>query len=280
MDGDSVSLNSEVESDFSRVRRDQVLSALAARVRGASQSARSMEFDEVLDALGRHSVSDLGIREIPLDAIIGSVDRSHDFDRRFRPTSSRSKQRWQRIAKANLKGEAIPPIDVYRLGRYYFVKDGHHRVSVARAMGLAVIDAHVIEVHTFLDPSGLESRADLERKHWRRLFLQRVPIRKPERGEVKVSDPAAYGTLAEMVEAWATRRMHAEHAYMEPREMAQRWFDEEFRVVRELVEEAGVRGADETDADAYIRVSGERYRLIREHNWDREILKLIRAPKR
>ena len=80
---------------------------------------------------------------IPLDQIVGSVDKVRDFDPQFRPRTGRSRQRWERIDEAARRGESFPPIDVYQLGDLYFVRDGHHRVSVHRALDLPEIEADV-----------------------------------------------------------------------------------------------------------------------------------------
>jgi len=278
---DSGSARIDAESDFMRARRLQTLSALAARLRGDHEdTSRALSFDEVVEALGRRGERRLGLQLIPLDAIIGSVDKVRDFDRRFRPTSDKSRARWERIARASRVGEEIPPIDVYKLGDYYFVRDGHHRVSVARALRLKLIEAEVTEVQTLLEPRDFGRRTDLEMKLWRKLFLQRVPLEKSWRGKVTVSEPYAYGVLAEMVEAWAARRMQAEAALMDKQEMARRWLEEEYVPVLELISDAGLKGEDETEADAYMRVAGERYRLIREHLWDREIMNQIKGQAR
>lgn len=266
----------DAESDFLRARRLQTLSSLAARLRGDhDDTLRALSFDEVVEALGRRGERRVGLQLIPLDAIIGSVDKVKDFDRRFRPTSDKSRARWERIARASRVGEEIPPIDVYKLGDYYFVRDGHHRVSVARALRLKLIEAEVTEVQTLLEPRDFGRRTDLEMKLWRKLFLQRVPLEKSWRAKVTVSEPYAYGVLAEMVEAWAARRMMAEAELMDKQEMARRWLEEEYAPVLELMVEAGLKGEDETEADAYMRIAGERYRLIREHLWDREIMEQI-----
>ena len=82
-----------------------------------------------------------------------------------------------------------------------------------------------------------------------------------------------------MVEAWAARLMHAEGAYFDKEEMARRWFDEEYSPVLEMIDSAGVRGPLETGADAYIRVAGERYRLIREHAWNNDVMDMIREQQ-
>ncbi len=108
-----------------------------------------LSFDHTVAALGRVSEHDLGLEEIMLDSIIGTVNRRNDeFDRLFRPRTRRLHGRWQRIAAARRRGETMPPIDVYRIGHLHFVKDGHHRVSVARAHGDTTIDARVREVKT------------------------------------------------------------------------------------------------------------------------------------
>lgn len=269
----------DAESDFMRARRHQVLSSLAAKLRNDGD-VEAMSFDEVVDALGRRAENYLGTKLIPLDAIVGSVDKVRDFDRRFRPTSARSRQRWERLSRASRKGEEIPPIDVYQVGDYYFVRDGHHRVSVARSLGLDVIEARVTAIDTFLTPVGIGGRSDLELKHWRRIMLQRVPFTGEARAAVAVDNPTDYGVIAENVEAWATRTMHAEHAYMDPPTMAERWYAEEFRPVVDMIEEAGVRGVNERPAEAYLRVARERYLLIREHDWNAEVLAAVKKKKR
>lgn len=271
----------DAESDFLRARRHQTLSALAAWIRSDTHDVvRSLSFDEVVDALGRRGESYLGTQVIPIEAIIGSVDKARDFDRRFRPTSGRSRERWERLSRASRTGESIPPIDVYQLGGYYFVQDGHHRVSVARSLGLKVIDANVTRIETFLTPTDIASREDLERKNWRRVFLLRVPLTGKARADLSVTDPAQYGALAENVEAWGARAMHADQAYMDQRTMAARWHAEEFEPVVRMISDAGIRGEDETDADAYLRVVCERYRLIREHAWNEDVLAKIQRSKR
>lgn len=277
---DSGSPRIDAESDFLRARRLHALTSLAARLRGDDDSTRALSFDEVVEALGNLGERRLGLQLIPLDAIVGSVDKVRDFDRRFRPTSDKSRARWERIARASRIGEEVPPIDVYKLGDHYFVRDGHHRVSVARALDLKLIEAEVTEIRTLIEAGDIATREKRELKLWRRLFIQRVPLDKAVRGEVRVSTPHAYGRLAEMVEAWAARTMQAEGEFMDKRTMARRWLDEEYLPVLDLMAEAGVTSADELDADAYMRVAGERYRLIREHEWDREVMRQIRDLRR
>jgi hypothetical protein len=229
----------------------------------------------VVDALGRRGERSLGIKVIPLDQIVGSVDKVRDFDRRFRPTSDRSRRRWERLAEKTRMGEYLPPIDVYKLGNLYFVRDGHHRVSVARAQGVDQIEAAVTEIDTVISTDGVGGRRDLDGKNWGLRFLKRIPLTGGRRAEINCTDPLEYPRLAEMIEAWACRLMHEEAAYFDKPTMAVRWYDEEYTPVVAMIDEAGVRGPAETGADAYLRVARERYRLIREHDWNRDVLKMI-----
>jgi len=270
----------DAENDFLRARRRQVLSRLAAWLRRAPDDVNIMlPFDEVVAALGRTGERRLGLQVITLDSIVGSVDRSREFDRRFRPTSGQVRERWQRLALAQRRGEAIPPIEVYRVGDMHFVVDGHHRVSVAHALGLKTIDAYVTEVLTRLSPGGIRYRGDLLVKDYRRIFLDRVPLVGEARRAVALTDPWDYAELAESVEAWGFRLMQDEGRYLDRFTVAQRWHDEEFVPVVRMLRQAGMIET-QTEAEAYMWVSSERYRLIRTHRWDDDVISAVRETKR
>jgi hypothetical protein len=270
----------DAEHDFLRARRRQVLSRLATWLRREPDDVNIMlPFHEVVDALGYLGERKIGPRVIRLDSIVGSVDRGRDFDRRFRPTSGRVRERWERLALATRRGESIPPIEVYRVGELHFIIDGHHRVSVAHAMGLSTIEAKVTEVRTKLDPSGIRYRGDLIVKDYRRLFLERVPLSGHARASVVFTDPWDYARLGEHVEAWGFRLMQDEGRYSDRATLAQRWFDEEYVPVVAMLRQADLIG-DRTDAEAYLWVACERYRLIRTHRWDDEVFEAVRSQSR
>jgi hypothetical protein len=213
---------------------------------------------------------------IKLDSIVGSVDRGRDFDRRFRPTSGRVRERWERLALAARRGEDIPPIEVYRIGDLHFIIDGHHRVSVAHALGLSTIEAQVTEVRTKLNPSGIRYRGDLIVKDYRRLFLERVPLTGHARASIVVSDPWNYARLGEHVEAWGFRLMQDEAKFLDRATVARRWYQEEYVPVVEMLRQADLVGK-RTEAEAYMWVAGERYRLIRTHRWDDDVINTLRT---
>ena len=270
----------DVENDFIRARRRQVLARLAHRLRREPDDVNLiLPFDEVVAALGMRGERHLGLQTIKLDSIVGTVDSRTDYDRRFRPTSGRVRERWERLALAQRRGEPIPPIDVYRVGDMHFVQDGHHRVSIAMATRQSEIDAYVTEVLTAVPAAGIRRRGDLTMKSYERLFRSRVPL--PEQAYAKISftDPWGYAELGEAVEAWGARYIQHERRFVDRAEIARRWFTEEYTPVVRMLRSADLIGSG-TDAEAYQRVARERYRLMRTHEWSDEVIERLRREIR
>ena len=271
---------SDAQFDFSRARRQRALRRLADRLRREpSDIDLILPFEEVVEALGRRGEHYLGLQTIPLDSIVGTVDRRREFDRSFRPTSSKVRPRWERIATAQRRGEPMPPIDVYRVGELHFVKDGHHRVSVARALRHDVIDAYVTEVRTKVEPGALRP-SELPLKSHERLFLERVPLDAEARKAIVLSDPArGYAELAEGVEAWGFRVMQGRGELMTREQVAEHWYTDEYRPVVEMLREADLIGKG-TEADAYLRVANARWLLLRTHEWGDDVIARLREELR
>jgi hypothetical protein len=267
----------DAETDFQRARRRQVLAQLARRLRGEPDDINLiLPFDEVVHALGRVGERRVGLETIDLRTIVGSVDRTSDFDRRFRPATNRLRERWQQINLAQRRGVGMPPISVYRIGDLHFVRDGHHRVSVALALGLGVIEAYVTEVLTQIPTDGISDRGDLVVKDYERLFRQRVPLPDDAAARITVRDPWSYAELSENVEAWAFRLVQDAGSYVDRREAARRWYEQEYLPVVAMLREADLIGQG-TEAEAYLRVACDRYRLIRAHEWSDEIVARLRG---
>jgi hypothetical protein len=130
----------DARADFERARRAEILARALHRLaprRGARDALPTLEGIRVLSWTGRD------LRVIPLMAIIGTVDATTDFDAGFRPATNRIAARWQRVALAHRRGHALPPITVTERSDGYYVIDGRHRVSVARALGQTDIEARV-----------------------------------------------------------------------------------------------------------------------------------------
>lgn len=270
----------DAEDDFTRARRQAVLSRLAARLRREPDDVNLvLPFDDVVRVLGRTSERELGLQVVPLDSIVGTVDRTRDFDRYFRPTTVRVRERWQRIAVAQRRGEPVPPVELYRVGDIHFVRDGHHRVSVAHALGLDTIDGYVTEVITRVPPRGITRRGDLLLKDFERIFRLRVPLPEELAATIRVREPFSYAEISETVEAWGFRLLQDRGELLARDLVARRWYDEEYLPVVAMLREADLVG-ESTDAEAYLRVARERYRLIRAHRWDDEVITRLRASLR
>jgi hypothetical protein len=269
--------SADAQDDFVRARRRQVMAGLARRLgREPGDVDVILPYEEVVAALGFVEERYVGLQTIPLDSILGTVDRTKGFDRQFRPTTSRVRARWERIANAVRRGEPMPPISLYRIGDVHFVRDGHHRVSVARAMGRTEIDAYVVEVVTRVGADRALRVGDLPVKSHERLFHERVPLPTRARGRIRLSDPWEFGALAQAVEAWAFRAMQDRAEFLDRSAAARLWFDEEYVPVIDMLREAEMLDGG-TETDAYLRVAAQRYRLMRTHDWSEEVLARVRA---
>ena len=280
MPGETGFPRADVADDFLRARRRQALARLVQRLRRAPDDVNViLPLDEVLDALGRRGERRLGLRTIRLDRIVGTVDSSRDFDRRFRPTNGRVRERWERLALAQRRGEEIPPIEVYQVGDLYFVLDGHHRVSIAIAEGAITIEAYVTEVRTQVPATGIKGRRDLLFKGYERIFRERVPLSASAMAKITVTDPWSYAELGEAVEAWGYRRMQDTGQFSDRAETARHWYADEYLPVVRMMRTADLIGT-RTEAEAYLRVATERYRLILAHEWSDEIVERLRGKVR
>ena len=265
----------DAQHDFQRARRRATIGRLITRLRGEPDDVGVvLPYEEVISALGFVSEHRTGLHVVQLDAIVGSMDRSRDYDRRFRPTSSRSRSRWEQIAAAARRGESFPPIDLLKVGELYFVRDGHHRVSVARALGRTDIDAYVTEVLTRVDADKAMKLSDLPFKSHERVFFERVPLPDATRAEIERSDPWDFAVLAEAVEAWGFRAMQSRGDALDRRETARQWLETEYRPAVALLRELDLVG-DATATEAYMSLAADRYRLLRSRDWNEEVLRQV-----
>lgn len=256
--------------DFARARRSAVLARLAARLRLREGDVDVLlPFDEVVGALGHRGEQSLGLQTVELDSIVGSVDRAGGFDRQFRPTSDLTRRRFERLALAVRRGEDLPPVDLYRVGEVHFVRDGHHRVAVLRALGREVVAARVTLVRTAVGAEADLRLAHLPLKGHERLFRERVPLPPALRDRVSLSVPDDWARLAEGVEAWGFRRMQEQQLLMDRSAVALAWFREEYEPVLSTLREAGLHpGGSGQDAATYLRFAQDRYLVLRTHRWD------------
>jgi hypothetical protein len=125
--------------------RAALLRAAVAKVWGAisGRKQRLSDLSEVEKALQVRNRHHAGIRAVAIEEIAGSLGRCSDFDAGFNPLNETTRDRWLSVARARLLGIPLPPVALIQVGERYFVRDGHHRISVARSFGEQAIDAEV-----------------------------------------------------------------------------------------------------------------------------------------
>jgi hypothetical protein len=141
-----MSLEEQVDKDFSLARRKALLGRSGARLQRDNASDGLPCFDDVRTAPGAVGRVYRGIRTVPGGQIWGNVGRCSEFDRDFLPAKASMQERWKHVDRAFRWGEVLPSVSRYKIGGFYFVLDGHYRVSVAHYLRVEWIDAEVTEV--------------------------------------------------------------------------------------------------------------------------------------
>jgi len=255
------------DKDFSRARRKAFLRRIGAYLRRDPGSNQLLSFEEVKGALGTISQVYLGLREVPVSKIVGSVGRHRDFDRAFLPSKPDLGTRWRRIDEIMHRAEELPPVSLYKIGDAYFVQDGNHRVSVARQQGVEMIDAEVIELRSRVPVDSALTARDLLHKLEHRHLLERLPLDRvlPEI-EVKFSDVADYRRLATYIEAHGFRVSQLWKRYVSSEEVLRDWYEYGYRPIAEMIREERILDAfpGRTELDLYLWIVYHRERLALE----------------
>lgn len=136
----------EAESDFARARNKALFNEIQHLL--TPEEAAMISLKAVRKVIKTQSETYIGMKVIPINKIVGSEGRYRDFDNQFFPKRSIIKERWEHVDEAIIKDIVLPPIKVYELGGLYFVRDGNHRVSVAKSKGVEFIDAEVVSLQT------------------------------------------------------------------------------------------------------------------------------------
>ncbi len=154
-------IDSLARDDFNRARTRETFSKFLNALSPERQELLSLQ--DVRELLKPTNESYVGMRTVPIDLIVGSEGRYKDFDNTFLPRHEYVRSRWENVDKAHLKDVRLPPITLYEIGGVYFVRDGNHRVSVARAQGGEAIDAEVVSLGSKIKIKPRMTRQDLKR---------------------------------------------------------------------------------------------------------------------
>jgi len=244
--------------DFDAARYRAFRRAVRAVLTGRPR--RLISLDQVLRAAGREGQADRGVRDIPLDRVVGSAGlaKTHDFDPAFLPVSRRLRHRWARVYTAMVEGGEIPPIDVYKVGENYYVIDGHHRVSVAHSLGRDRIAARITEVRTRAPLGPDVDAAELLRAAEYASFLEATQLdRLRPDARLECSRLGRYDEILKHILG------HRYFLGLEGREVtlpeaAASWYDAVYLPIAELIREHGVMDQlpGWTEADVYAEITG------------------------
>lgn len=221
--------------DFEHAISRASLRRIITRLTGTSNQL--LPFDDVREHLPIHGQHYAGIRQVEISKIIGSFGRYHDFDRIFLPTQRRTKDRWVSIDQAHIERIPLPPIELFKIGEIYFVKDGNHRVSVARQRGQVYIDAVVIEIETPIVFTPDTTVNDLELQKEKHDFLEQTHLDKLRpQADIDFSMPEIYKLALTHIEKHRWYLGEKEAQEVDYFQAVESWFDEIYEPLLELVQ--------------------------------------------
>lgn len=251
---------------FQSARMGAFWEEVVALMRG--KPAELMSFEDIRSRLRLNEESYKGLQNIDVEKIVGSVGRYRDFTSSFLPKSSKMQERWSRIyAQAN--GMAgLPPIEVYQVGDVYFVRDGNHRVSVARQIDAKTIEAHVTELRTPIALRPNMSSGELDAATAYVQFLSETNLRttRPHHQSLELSEPSRYGELMQHIYIHQHMLEQLEDRQSIPlRDAAAHWYDNVYRPAVTLIRKHGVLDAIEAKSGQAPRTEADLYLWMIEH---------------
>jgi len=245
--------------DFDSARARAFRRSLTTILTGRAQRLRSIE--PMLRAAGFEGRSFGGVKEIPVDHIVGSAApdvKTGDFDTAFLPLNRRMRERWTRIYQAMVEGDELPPIDVYKVDDSYYVIDGHHRVSVARNLGRPMINARVINVKTRaplgpdVDPAALLRAAEYA------AFLEATQLHRtrPE-ARLECGRLGRYDEIMQHIIGHGYFLSLEQRRQVSLQEAAASWYDHVYHPIAEAIREHKVleQLPGWTEADLYVEIT-------------------------
>ncbi|MBI5303588.1 MAG: hypothetical protein HY868_15745 [Chloroflexi bacterium] len=253
----------QTESDFNRARMKAFWNELLAMI--ARRPNEMLSFEQVKRTVKTFGESFRGVQTVSVAKIVGSATlRYNDFDRAFLPTQNTTKSRWRRVDEAYYNDVDLPPVQLYQVGEVYFVRDGHHRISVARERGQEFIEAEVIEVKTRVPLTPDLTARDLEIVGEYEHFIEKTQLDKLRPGQkIVFSEPGGYARLIEHI---AVHRyflgVEAQHK-IKWQDAVTSWYDHLYTPVIQIIREHKILQdfPHRTEADLYLWVMDHHYFL-------------------
>ena len=208
-------------------------------------------FTEIQKEENAYNSVNLGIKEIPLDKIVGSVEKYSYFDKNFVPKNDIVKQRWINIYVGYMMDSMLPPVILYKIKDDYYVYDGNHRVSVAKFLNFASIEA---EVEEFLPTKDTKDKV-IYQEHM--FFEKETGIE-----EIILSEPIKYRYLREEIESYTDLLNKRRNRNFSLREGAEKWYKEVFLPIKGLLEENNIAKSQKKNiSDIFMFLLDHKYYL-------------------
>jgi hypothetical protein len=200
-----------------------------------------LPYDEVREQIPIRGQHYLGPMQVPIEKIVGSMGRYHDFDRAFLPIQIRTKDRWVSIDKAHYAQVELPPVELYKLGEIYFVKDGNHRISVARERGQEFVDAYVTQIDISVRLTPDMRMNDLVMKKEYAIFLMHTGLEKtrPD-ANLETTLPETYERLLEHIGVHRWYLGEQRHSEVSFEDAAAHWYDTVYLPLIEIIRQQDV----------------------------------------
>ena len=219
-----------------------------------------LNFGKVRRRLHLHEEYYKGVLDVPLDQIVGSVGRYKDFTATFLPKNSKMVERWSRVYAAANSLEGLPPIELYKVGDAFFVRDGNHRVSVARELKSKTIQAHVVELPTTVPLRPGMSEKEYEAARAYANFLEETGLSRavPDHESIELSIPALYHELMGFIFLHERVLEKAEGHPLTTEEVTADWYRHVYQPAIELIRKYHVldlakgRKTPRTEGDLFL----------------------------
>lgn len=247
--------------DFDRARRKAFVQSILSLI--THKSLDLLPFEQVREQLRLRNRNFKGLQEVPLDQIVGSVGRYRDFTRTFLPRSDGLRERWAAV-EDRVKEGGLPPVQLYNVGDVYFVRDGNHRVSVARAQDAPTIEAYVWEYPSLVPLNPDDDLDDLFIKHDYVEFLEKTRLNelRPDQ-DIEFTAPGRYHDLLEHIEVHRYYLSLERGQDIPYEEAVTSWYDNVYQPIVKAIRDHGIlkRFPGRTEADLYIWISRWQYEL-------------------
>ncbi len=248
-----MSSKQQAQDDFERAYRRGFWRKLSSWLTGERNEL--LPFDAVRDRIPLRGQHYIGLQQVPIEQIVGSMGRYRDFDRAFLPRQVRTRSRWVSIDSAQYDEIILPPVELYKMGEVYFVRDGNHRVSVAREMGQEFVDAYVTEIEVSVPLTADVQIDDLDLKAEYAAFLDETNLDNIRPGaQIELTLSGEYERLLEHISVHRWYLGEGRGAEVPYEEAVASWYDNVYTPLVKLINDQQLleNFPGRSEADLYL----------------------------